>query len=149
MRLSPYPQEFFEKRKMQQKCKNLGLSLPASPRDSSSASMDLVTLFIVNQIAAKKERKGETLRDKTGRYVGERGLVALPLTAKLRNRQVRYFAPCCQSLTRNGFAEAPKVTFLGSSKGGSRQKRNKSLVLPMSPCSPSQLSFVESSTQGR
>ncbi|XP_028810947.1 uncharacterized protein redic1 isoform X2 [Denticeps clupeoides] len=45
--------EFFERKRMQDKMKSLGV-LP-SPSTEATGSMDLITLFMVNQIASKKE----------------------------------------------------------------------------------------------
>ncbi|KAL4656778.1 hypothetical protein GN956_G4570 [Arapaima gigas] len=46
--------EFFEKKKIQKKMSDLGL--PEVCKGHSGGSLDLLTLFIVNQIAAKKEQ---------------------------------------------------------------------------------------------
>ncbi|XP_077355015.1 uncharacterized protein redic1 isoform X2 [Festucalex cinctus] len=49
--------EFFQKRKMQNKWENLAVSTPSSSKHSSFGSMDLLTMFVVNRIATKKELK--------------------------------------------------------------------------------------------
>lgn len=50
--------EFFEKKRMQNR-HNLLTSPPASPKKGNVGNMDLLTLFIVNQIALKKEHTGK------------------------------------------------------------------------------------------
>ncbi|XP_046878451.1 uncharacterized protein LOC124469310 isoform X3 [Hypomesus transpacificus] len=89
--------EYFEKKKMQRKTK---IPLPSSPKDTGSGSVDLVTLFIVNQIAAKKEN-----------------------------------------------CELPKITHLNDNRGCVGLIKGEPLELPMSPCSSSRLSLVESQPQ--
>ncbi|XP_062338577.1 uncharacterized protein LOC134037367 isoform X3 [Osmerus eperlanus] len=89
--------EYFEKKKMQRKTK---IPLPTSPKGTGSGSVDLVTLFIVNQIASKKEN-----------------------------------------------SELPKITHLNDNRGCVGLIKGEPLELPMSPCSPSRLSLVESQPQ--
>ncbi|XP_061920592.1 uncharacterized protein LOC133661421 isoform X2 [Entelurus aequoreus] len=91
--------EFFQKRKMQDKLKNMAAVTSSSSKGIPFGSMDLLTLFVVNQIAAKKELK-----------------------------------------------DPPSVSVL-SSKGRGKKRGIEPLVLPMSPCSPSQLSLVDSQPQ--
>lgn len=50
--------EFFEKKRMQNR-HNLLTPPPASPKKGNVGNMDLLTLFIVNQIALKKEHAGK------------------------------------------------------------------------------------------
>ncbi|XP_043963603.1 uncharacterized protein LOC122826141 isoform X3 [Gambusia affinis] len=101
--------EFFAKRKLQQKLKTLVVTPPVSSAgDISSGSTDLLTLFVVNQIASKKTNQGPSMI--------------------------------------NSIVEPPKVAVFGRSKG-SKPWRNEPLVLPMSPCSPSNLSLADSPAQ--
>ncbi|KAJ8006891.1 hypothetical protein DPEC_G00111920 [Dallia pectoralis] len=86
--------EFFEKKKVQRKMKTLEIA--TSPEGASCGSMDLVNLFIVNQIALKKKKKDE-----------------------------------------------PNITHIPDARGP-KTMRERTLELPMSPCSPSKLSLEES-----
>uniref|UniRef100_A0A6I8N5R8 Uncharacterized protein n=1 Tax=Ornithorhynchus anatinus TaxID=9258 RepID=A0A6I8N5R8_ORNAN len=45
--------EYFEKKRLQSKAKSMGISSPAK---SSSVSLDLLNMYVVNQISTKKER---------------------------------------------------------------------------------------------
>nr|XP_057933124.1 uncharacterized protein LOC131132007 isoform X2 [Doryrhamphus excisus] len=87
--------EFFEKRKMQNKVKREKCT-SSSSQSVTFGSMDLLTMFVVNQISAKKEH-----------------------------------------------TDPPPVSVL-SAKGRGKKRGMEPLVLPMSPCSPSQLSLVDS-----
>ncbi|XP_041935534.1 uncharacterized protein LOC121697836 isoform X2 [Alosa sapidissima] len=49
--------EYFAKKRLENKLQTLGL--PTSPKRESTGSMDLVTLFIVNQIATKKTKASQ------------------------------------------------------------------------------------------
>lgn len=52
--------EFFAKKKLQQKLQKLGVAPPASSAgDISNGSTDLLTLFVVNQIASTKTNQGK------------------------------------------------------------------------------------------
>ncbi|XP_018595905.2 uncharacterized protein redic1 isoform X11 [Scleropages formosus] len=53
--------EFFEKKRVEKKMQDLGL--PGAPQGQSGGSLDLLTLFIVNQIAAKKEQHSSIKHD--------------------------------------------------------------------------------------
>lgn len=129
-------QEFFEKRKMQQKLKNMGIPVPApSLGNTSSGSLDLMTLFIVNQIAAKKACKGEIHSPRSPENNNR-----IHLSLRMAN-DVNRKCSC--------FSDPPKAAVLGSCKAGARHKRKDPLVLSMSPCSPSRLCLVEGQSEYR
>ncbi|XP_063073105.1 uncharacterized protein LOC134463770 isoform X1 [Engraulis encrasicolus] len=75
--------EYFAQKRLQKKLQTLGL--PTSPKREGSGSMDLVTLFIVNQIASKKptniQPKVAHFKDLKGPKKAKPGeLLALPMS---------------------------------------------------------------------
>ncbi|XP_019898219.2 uncharacterized protein LOC105028203 isoform X2 [Esox lucius] len=115
--------EFFEKKKIQRKMKTLGIA--TSPEGASSGSMDLVNLFIVNQIAIKKENKGEFIY----LYLIDQYLSHLKRTPPLI---ITWHVP-----------DQTNITHITDERGA-KTMRVRTLELPMSPCSPSKLCLVES-----
>ncbi|XP_055761432.1 uncharacterized protein LOC129838474 isoform X2 [Salvelinus fontinalis] len=100
-----FNQEFFENKKMQRKMETLGI--PTSPEGASSGSMYLVTLFIVNQIAAKKENNDQPkitriTDDKGGPKSMREGPLKFPITSFPCGEpafvQV-WFIDCCSQLS--------------------------------------------------
>lgn len=104
-----------------------------STQGQNSGNMDLLTLFIVNQIASKKEQTGIVIvhlqmnTNKTFFY---------DLLIKSHNHDL-----FC-------FVGKPKINRLIGAKR-TKKALNEPLELPMSPCSPSKLNLVASQPQYR
>ncbi|CAB1317022.1 unnamed protein product [Coregonus sp. 'balchen'] len=134
--------EFFEKKKMQRKIKTLGI--PTSPKGASSGSMDLVTLLIVNQIAAKKENKMSRLLERESTAFLMDSHLSPVLESNMSDTSTSDYQQHIQD-TLSPFSSASSS--VSSSGSGLFSLQQRAQVLPQPHCSPRSPSDTSTSEQ--
>ncbi|XP_056603868.1 uncharacterized protein LOC130420553 isoform X2 [Triplophysa dalaica] len=131
---------FFQKQRMKAKCKNVDPQ--ASPNGNSTGNMDLLTLFIVNQIASKKMHSGKP----------KMNLFNKKETKKTLNEPLELPMSPCSPSKLNLVTSQPQYMVTANSdvdtpgfKVGKHQISNEFKFKPLSPLLESNLSDVSGS----